>query len=317
MAKKAYRVRNWKNYNRSLVSRGSLMLWFSNDLAKKWKSKTISFQKGRNKYFSDEVILCALSFKQLFRITLRQTEGLLRSIVQLMKLDLIVPSYTTICRRSKLLKIDLNKNTTNEEKHIVVDSTGIQVIGEGEWKKLKHGQTRYQVWKKLHIAMNLKDQNILSAEVTDSIRQDGNYLANLLNKIPGKIVSVRGDGAYDKKPCYKAIFSKGAKAIIPPQHNAIVQRNKYKKDPSLISRDNVIKRLGNGPDRPQNLKIWKEETNYHQRSLVETMMSRMKTIFGDKMRAKSFENQRTDLFIRCYVMNKINELGLPVSSAIC
>lgn len=316
MAKKAYRVRNWKDYNKSLVQRGSLTFWFSEDLIQGWENKENNLQRGRRKYYADIVILCALTLRQLYRLPLRSTEGLLGSLVRLMKLCVRVPNYTTLCRRAKTLKINLGVPRIEQARHVLVDSTGIQIIGEGEWKKLRHGETRCQVWKKLHIAMDADNQTILSATITDSVRLDGNYLAGLLNEIKGPISQVSGDGAYDKKSCYQAIYAKGAKATIPPQHNACVQRNKTKKDPALLQRDEVIKYLGRDEDRNERLAIWKRENNYHRRSLVETMMSRMKSIFGDKIRARTFENQRTDLLVRCYTMNKINELGLPKSEAI-
>ena len=138
----------------------------------------------------------------------------------------------------------------------------------------------------------------------------------LLDQITGDIVQVTGDGAYDKKGCYQAAYKRNAKAIFPPQHNAALQRNKFNKNPALTQRDNSILFINSGGDRQENLRQWKQKHNYHRRSLVETMMSRMKTIFGDQMRSKTFENQRTDLLIRCYAINKMNQLGLPVSEIV-
>lgn len=316
MTQKVYRVRNWSDYNRSLVARGSLTIWFSQDVVQEWEHKPKYFLRGRNNYYSNVVILTALTLRQLFRITLRQTEGLMTSLIQLLGQNLKVPDYTTLCRRAKFLPIDLKSRETNQKRHILVDSTGIQIIGEGEWKKLKHGQARYQVWKKLHIAMDANEHIILSATITDSVRQDGNYLSILLNKINGPIEAVVGDGAYDKKPCYQEIYLRGAKPIIPPQHNACPQRNKVKINPALLPRDELIKRLGKGAGRVENLRIWKQESGYHIRSRIENMMSRMKTIFGDKMRARSAANQYTDLMIRCHAMNKMSKMGLPKSEAV-
>ena len=317
MTKKVYRVRNWKDYNKSLVKRGSITFWFSPEAVNAWNApKSHQQQRGRQRYYGDAAILTALTLRQLFRLPLRAAEGLVISLLQLMKLKLVAPNYSTLCRRAKTLAISLGVNRTEKARHVLVDATGVQVIGEGEWKKLRHGETRCQVWKKLHITMDADNQTILSAEITESVRLDGNYLAGLLDKIEGPIGQISGDGAYDKKPCYQAIYARGAKATIPPQHNACVQRNKFKKEAALIVRDELITYLGRGEDRKEKLKLWKEENNYHRRSLIETMMSRMKTIFGDRMRARSSENQRTDLLIRCYAMNKINGLGLPKSEVI-
>lgn len=316
MAKKAYRVRNWANYNKSLTNRGSITFWFSEDIAKAWHPNPTICNRGGQKYYGDMVIHCALTLRQLFRLPLRATEGLMKSLVELMKLKVRTPNYTTLCRRAKGLKIDLKISKTHKARHVLVDSTGIQAIGEGEWKKLRHGESRHQLWRKLHIAMDADDQTILSATMTDSVRLDGNYLPELINQIQGSIAQITGDGAYDKKNCYQIAHQRNAKPVFPPQHNACVQRNKYRKDPALDARDVAITQIGRSEDREERLKNWKQTNNYHRRSLVETMMSRMKSVFGDQMRARTFENQKIDLLIRCYAINKMNGLGLPVSIAV-
>lgn len=315
MAKIAYRVRNWKDYNKSLVQRGSLTFWFSQSVIDHWKQQENSDTHGNQKY-SDQVILCALTLRQLFQLPLRATEGLMRSILALMTLSLDVPDYSTLSRRAKTLNVTLGVKHRSQARHVLVDSTGIQVIGEGEWKKLRHGESRHQIWRKLHIAMDADDQTILAATMTESVRFDANYLPDLLNHIEDPIDQITGDGAYDKKSCYRLAYSKGAKPVFPPQQDAVVQKNKIKKDPALVARDETIRFIKNGMDENARRKQWKQANNYHRRSLIETMMSRMKSIFSDQMRSRSFENQRTDLLIRCYIMNRINELGLPISEAV-
>lgn len=315
MAKKAYRVRNWTDYNKSLVQRGSLTFWFSQEVVNSWQDQKQNDSHGNQKY-SDMIILCGLTLRQLFRLTLRATEGMMQSLLALMKLTVCVPDYSTLCRRGKTLKVNLGVKSTPQARHILVDSTGIQVIGEGEWKKLRHGESRHQVWRKLHIAMDANDQMILAATMTESVRLDGNYLPGLIHQIKGPIGQITGDGAYDKKNCYQVAYEREAKPVFPPQHDACLQRNKYKKNPALKARDEAILNIGRDIDRDQRLKEWKQAHNYHRRSLVETMMSRMKTIFGDQMRSRTFENQCTDLLIRCYAINRINGLGLPKSVLI-
>jgi len=312
MTKKAYRVHNWKDYNKSLVQRGSLTFWFSDEVVNNWKNDQKSNSHGNQKY-SDMLIFCALTLRQLFRLPLRATEGMMKSLVELAKLPISAPNYSTLCRRGKTLKVNLGVKNTAKARHVLVDSTGIQVIGEGQWKKLRHGESRHQVWRKLHIAMDADDQTILSATMTESTRLDGNYLPELIAKVGSPISKITGDGAYDKKNCYETAYMRNAQAVFPPQHNACVQRNKHKKNPALEARDEAICYIGHGSDRDERLKEWKHVNNYHRRSLVETMMSRMKSLFGDQMRSRTFENQKTDLLIRCYAINKINSLGLPVS----
>ena len=315
MAKKAYRVRNWKDYNKSLIQRGSLTFWFSEEVMDNWKTDQKSNCHGNQKY-SDMLILCALTLRQLYRLPLRTTEGMMKSLAELAKLSVCTPNYSTLSRRGKRLKISLGVKKIAEARHVLVDSTGVQIIGEGQWKKLHHGESRHQVWRKLHIAMDADDQTILSATMTKSVSLDGNYLPELIAQIESPIAQIIGDGAYDKKNCYETAYKRKAKAVFPPQHNACIQRNKHKKNPALEARDEVISYVGRGNDRDERLKEWKKTNNYHRRSLVETMMSRMKSLFGDQMRSRTFENQKTDLLIRCHAINKINSLGLPISVAV-
>ncbi|HXW53812.1 MAG TPA: IS5 family transposase [Myxococcota bacterium] len=315
MSKKNYRVRNWRQYNQALVKRGSLTLWFSQDTIEHWRCDAAESVHGNQKY-SNTVILCSLVVKQVYGLTLRATEGMMISVIDLLKLSLPVPDYSTICRREKTLAVKLNVKPASGARHILIDSTGIRIFGEGEWKVLKHGLERHQVWRKLHIAMDADSQMILSLSMTNSSSQDGNVLPGLLDQIDGPIRQVTGDGAYDKKCCYHAAFKRKAKAVFPPQYNAIVQRNKYKIDAAMLARDEAIRYLGDGPAKQERRAQWKEENDYHRRSLAETTMWRLKSIFGDELRAKTIENQVTELSIRCLVLNKMTELGLPKSVPI-
>jgi len=315
MTKKVYRVRNWKEYNKALVDRGSLTFWFSDDVINNWQQPADVDTHGNQKY-SDMVILCGLTLRQLFRLTLRAAEGMLKSLVQLAKLSVDVPDYSTLSRRGKTIKINLGVKATLKPRHVLIDSTGIQVVGEGQWKMLRHGESRHQVWRKLHIAMDAESHEILAATMTESVRLDGNYLPKLVDKIEGPISQITGDGAYDKKNCYQTAYARGAKPVFPPQHDACIQRNKIKKDPALIARDETILFIKNGEDAEERRRLWKQENNYHRRSLVETMMSRMKSLFGDEMRARTYENQYTDLMVRCLIINQMNQLGLPKSEVV-
>lgn len=310
MTKKAYRVRTWSKYNKGLVSRGSLCVWFNKNHIKS------SEGAHGNQSYSDLLILCALTLRQLFSLPYGATEGLLGSLIQLNQLEIQTPNYSTLCRRAKTLDVDLGVKATGTPRHILVDSTGVQVLGEGEWKRLKHGESRCRVWKKLHIALDADSLDIVALDVTDSVRLDGNYLPGLIDQIEDPIEQITGDGAYDKQNCYQCAHQRGAKPVFPPQHNAVAQRNKIKKKHELIPRDELITRLNSSLDKEEELRSWKQENNYHRRSLVETNMSRMSFIFGDRMSARTPENQFTDLAIRCRIINKMNKLGLPQSVVV-
>jgi hypothetical protein len=317
MAKKTYQVRNWREYNKSLVSRGSLTFWLSEEIIKEWQcTLNEGGQRGRPPKYSDSMIESALTLRQLFNLPLRATEGLLGSLIMLLGLKSEVPDYTTLSKRGKKLEIDLDYRPSKGARHVLIDSTGVQVIGEGEWKVLNHGKAKHQLWRKLHIAIDAKSLDILAAEMTESVRLDGNTLPKLIKGIPDVIEQMTGDGAYDKKNCYQTAYERGAKPVFPPQHNAAVQRNKIKKDPALIARDEAINFIGRGDSQEEQLKQWKLNNNYHRRSLVETTMSRLKFVFNDRMRSKNMQNQVTDLRIRCKIINKMNQLGLPKSEVV-
>lgn len=317
MSKKAYRVRNWSQYNRSLVNRGDLTFWFSQDLLENWSQQPEELAHGNQRY-SKMVITCALTIRQLFRLTLRATQGFIQSLLCLVSSNKSSPHYSTLCRRAKTLVITLGAAHPKEPLHVLVDSTGVQVLGESEWKEKRYGvpNCRYQTWRKLHIAIDADTQDILAASMTESVAFDAKQLPILMDQIMNPIKQISADGAYDKVMCYEKAYQIGARPIFPPQNKAAVQRNKYKKNPALFARDKAIIAVGRGEDRPERLREWKVENNYHRRSLVETAMFRMKTLFTDQIRSKCFENQRTDLLIRCRAINEINRLGMPLSEPI-
>lgn len=315
MSKQIYRVRNWKEYNRNLINRGSITFWFSEEVVKNWYYEGKRKRGGIIKY-SDMAIICVLTLRNLFRMPLRAAQGLVESLIGLIKLDVDAPNYSTLSRRASGLKIGFPKPCGDEPLHVVIDSTGINVYGESEWKSVKHGTCRYQVWRKLHIIMDIEKQIILAADCSESSMHDANYLPSLVEGIDGEIDCITGDGAYDKKKCYRAAHKKGAKLIAPPQHDAIVQRNKYKKDPALLARDQVIKDIKDLGGNEAAVKEWKEKNGYHNRSLVETAMFRLKTVFGEEVRSRKFANQKTELLIRCVALNKMTALGLPKSEMI-
>ena len=308
-----YRVRNWKQYNKSLINRGNLSIWFSEEIISHFS--TSEKKAHGNQRYSNLFIDCCLQLRQLYRLTLRATQGFMQSLLLLVKVKLTAPNYTTLSRRASNVKVYLNARP-NDNRHILIDSTGVQVVGGTQWKQMKHGKQIRQLWRKLHIAVDADTLDICAAVVTESQRLDGNYLPPLIDNINSTIVQITGDGAYDKKNCYRKAFEKKAMPVFPPQHNAIIQRNKIRKDPALIERDKLITYLNAGKNYKDKLVHWKNEYNYHKRSLVETTMSRLKHLFGDKVSSRKFENQVTDITIRCALINKMNTLGLPHSVKI-
>ncbi len=194
--------------------------------------------------------------------------------------------------------------------HVVVDSTGVKVYGEGEWKVRQHGVDKRRTWRKLHIGVNEATGEILSAVASTNNLSDDEALVDVLDGIEQEIEQVSGDGAYDKRKCYNAIETRGAKPTIPPRKDAVSwedEPNRQKEHP----RNQVLERIGK-VGRQQ----WKQESGYHRRSLAETTMFRFKTIFGAKLRRRLFDNQAVELFLKCAALNRMIQLGKPNSYKI-
>lgn len=309
--KKKYKVRNWKEYNQALVNRGKVCFWITEEILKQWENQEKTGKRGRPRIFSDSAIETVLTLQQVFHIPLRLCEGFMGSI--LLKMGELVqsPDYSTLSIRGKKLSVSIRVRSIRQESlHIVVDSTGAKVFGEGEWKVRQHGWSKRRTWKKLHIGVDETTGDIVMGEVTRNEKADCQVLETLLNQIPQEqpIDQVSLDGAYDKRICYEALKRRGVVNIaIPPQHNAkISQHGNLKKEPYI--RDENLRRV-----RAIGRKQWKIESNYHRRSLAETGVFRLKTIFGDRVSARTFENQKTQLLIRCKALNWMTTLGMPDS----
>ena len=217
-----------------------------------------------------------------------------------------MPVHTTVSRRLRKLEIELPVKPSTKARHVVVDSTGIKIYGEGEWKTRQHGVSKRRTWRKLHLAIDESTGEILEAEVTTNDYGDCEILEGLLEEIEGEIEQVSGDGGYDTFDCHEAIQKKGAKAAIPPQKNAVPTHKRG--EPAEHPRDKILERI-----EILGRKGWKEESEYHRRSKAENTMFRLKTIFGGKISSREFENQAVELFIQCAALNRMIQIASPVS----
>jgi hypothetical protein len=312
--KKKYKVRNWKEYNQSLVDRGKVFFWIADEAIEKWQEQQKTGKRGKPKVFSDIAIQTALTLQQVFRMPLRQTEGFITSILNKMGMTLKSPDFTTLCKRTKTLNVAIRvRAIRNEPIHIVADGSGIKVYGEGEWKVRKHGWSKRRTWKKLHIGVDEETGDILLGEVTGNDKADGDVLDTMLEQVPTEVDlgQFSGDGAYDKRKCYDALRNRKVRRItIPPQHNAKIWMHGNSKT-ERHTRDENLRRI-----RKIGRKKWKVESNYHRRSLSEVCFFRLKTIFGSSVSARTDESQRTQLLLRCRALNMMTTLGMPKSEAV-
>jgi hypothetical protein len=311
--KTKYRVKNWSDYNKSLINRGSITFWFSEDTLKKWILSEQTGKLGRARIYSDEAILCALMIREVYRLPLRMLQGFLKSLFLILDFNLPVPSYSQISRRSGCLNKKLKRLFKREAKDIVFDSSGLKVHGEGEWKVRQHGQSKRRTWRKIHIGMDPHTGEILLCEMTKNSASDSSVACQLLDEVEGKIERGFGDGAYDDQRFRKKVASKGGKAIVPPDRKAV-----YKgfADDAMRQRDLDIAAIHIlGADETAR-KLWKKLIDYHQRSLSETAFSRIKRLLGPILKARKFENQKVECQVKCLIMNKMLSLGMPISEPI-
>ena len=201
-----YKVRNWPEYNRALVKRGQLTLWFDTEAAAAWRHPGPFEGRGRPKVYADAAIQCALVLNSVFHLNLRTTQGFLQSIVALMALDLPVPNYSTVSRRQSAVDVRLSVGPTDRPRHVVIDSTGLKIYGAGEWHIRKHRTLRRRTWRKLHLGVDETTKEIVAMDLTASNVHDARRLSSLLSKTPGSIGQVSADRAYDTGSCYEAVL---------------------------------------------------------------------------------------------------------------
>jgi hypothetical protein len=306
-SKDKYKILNWKEYNESLRQRGSINIWISQEALSSWNYEGPKLKGGQKKY-SDLAIETCLTIRKLFNLKLRQTEGFIKSLFTLLNVSLDIPDFSTLSRRGKSLKISLGTFKKDEKVDIIIDSTGLKVYGEGEWKVRKFGWSKHRTWRKLHICIDGNTQEIIEEELTENSIDDGDVAEKILENAPEKINSFTGDGAYDKKKVRKKLTKENIIEIIPPQHNAVISKEL---SPSTKSRDEAVEEI-----QKIGREQWKKEVGYHKRSLVEVAMFRYKTIIGDKIMSRKFENEKVEVRIGCAILNKMTALGMPKSIKI-
>lgn len=308
--KARYRVINWPEYNRALINRGSLTVWITQEALDAWFYEGPP-RHGRKPVYSDLAIQTILTLKVLFQLPLGQTQGLARSIFDLMGIDLPIPDYTTLCRRGKTLKLALPAGASTGPIALVIDSTGLKVYGEGEWKVRQHGYSKRRTWVKLHLGVDPKTHEIKAAVITEAGVSDAQAAGDLMDQAESQeeteVETVIGDKGYDQKQVYAAAAKAEAELVVPPRVTAKVNERAGEDDP----RNRTIKEV-----EEEGTKEWKKRKGYHRRSLGETAMGRIKGIFGPGLRSREWMRQATEVGLRCVILNRMTGLGMPVSVRI-
>lgn len=299
-------IKNWAAYNEGLKKRYDISVYIADDSV--FDKPKATGEDGRPQEYSDGYIELGLTLKSIYRMPYRGMEGFLRGLLKLNGMeDKPVPHYTTFCNRAKTLSIELQLSALKGKKiDILVDSTGLKIFGEGEWKMKMHGKSKRRTWRKLHLGVDGATQQIVVVDLTKNDVGDQEHLPHLLDDLPDDVDlnSVTADGIYDTWDCYDAANDHGATIIVPPRKNAVEPDGKTgRADHPRAEAIRECDRLGR--------EEWKKKTGYHRRSLAETAMYRYKTSFGEKMFSREFDRQKTEATVKIKTLNLFRAFASP------
>ena len=306
--KQKHKVQNWSQYNQALVKRGNISFWIEQaNTDDKWFHHNETTKTGRPFTYSSIAIQTCFVVRELFKLPLRQTEGLVSSLFKMANIDLPIPDYTTLSRRASKETIKLDAYQGQKNIHVAIDSTGVKVYGEGEWKMRIHGKDKRRTWRKVHISFDWESGMILEMKVTDSNVHDIKPIRDILPE-SADIKTVRGDGAYPLQEMYDLCAERGIKPIIPPRSGSALKKNP-KKSPGIELRNQCIKEVW----RSGGIIDWKKKSGYHKRSLAETGMFRYKRNFSGHVWGRKMSTQTYELRLRGKILNEMTKMGMPES----
>ena len=294
---------NWAAYDIALRQRGSLTVWFTEAAIGAWKAEPRATRGGQPRY-SALAITTALTLRAVFRLALRQTEGLVGSILRLLGLDLAAPDHSTISRRGETVPVS-RPRPGSEPVHLLVDSTGLKLYGPGEWLVEKHATRTRPSWRKLHIGVDADTGQIIAAELTSKDVDDGSQVGPLLEQIAGPVASFTGDGAYDRDDVYREVCQRhpDAAVIVPPRSSAVPSATA---ETAPTKRDRHLQLIAE-----RGRMAWQWASGYNWRALVEADIGRYKRVIGDALRARTERRQTTEVAIAVTSLNRMLELGRP------
>jgi hypothetical protein len=304
------KVVNWREYDESLRRRGSLMVWFSDAAIEAWKALPRMGRGGQTEY-SDLAILTALTLKAVFRLAYRQTEGLIGSVISLLGLELAVPDHSTLCRRVETLEVPRPKprgagaTGDTEPLHLLVDSTGLKLIGAGEWLVEKHGTKRRRSWRKMHLGLDADTGRIVAVTLTDRDVDDAAQLGPLLDQVADPVASVTADGAYDRESVYAGVAERHPEAavVVPPCATAVPSATA---ETAPTQRDHHLQLIAE-----KGRMGWQKASGYNARARVEASISRYKRVLGDGLRSRTERRRAVEVDVGVHALNRMLELGRP------
>lgn len=286
--------RNWHQSNASLINRGKLEMWISQERIEHWKAGPCGQPKrGRRQIYSTTAILACHLVRIVYGLPYRQMQGFLMTLLQLAGLP--IPHYSLVCRRFKEVESELPLLSRRRPSAIVLDSSGLKLYGPGEWLAFKHREGKRRKWLKLHVALDPATQEVVCAEVTDANESDAAVGERLVKRLPKTVREVIGDGAYDTRRFRNAVEQRGAKVVVPPRSSARLTDDRQRNDDLRL-----IRGLGNDSVAKG---VWKKLTRYGRRSLVETFFSRLKGVLGPGLRSRSKQARQIEINLKLLIIN--------------
>ena len=303
------RVTNWREYDASLGNCGSLTIRFAPEVIAGWKAQPRTTPGGQ-RHYSDLAIETALTLRAVFRLALRQSEGLIGSIMKMLEIALPAPDHTTLSRRACGLPVcDLARIGTGE-LHLIVDSTGLKLRGAGEWLFEKHGTTKRRAWRKLHIGIDAGNGEIVASDLTDKDGDDASHVPTLLDQLTQDPTSFMADGACDRAATYDAILARNpsARFIVPPCKGSVpgptATISPTQRDLHVLAVDE------------HGWMNWQKASGYNTRSKVEAAISRYKRVIGDTLKSRHDTRRATEVAIAIKSLNRMNQLGRAIFTRI-
>lgn len=306
MAKQKFKITNWPAYNNALRQRGSLTVWLDESAIAAWTENAPPEGRGRPLHYTDMAITTVLMMKRVFNLPLRALQGFVDSLFKLMALPLRCPDYSLVSKRAKSVSISIKTPARGEISHLVIDSTGLKVFGEGEWKVRQHRADRRRVWRKLHLAADSATHEIICADLSLSGTTDAQALPGLVNQTHRKIREAFADGAYDTHYSHDALLRKKIRPLISPRSGAQYWPDKYRERNHAVANQH----LSGSND------VWKKKVGYHRRSVAETAMFRIKTLLGGHLSLRDYDVQVGEAMAMVKALNRMTMLGMPDSVRI-
>jgi hypothetical protein len=301
------RITNWPSYEAGLRRRGDVTFWLDEAALSGWCAPRRT-SRGGQPIYADLAIEVVLTLRLVFHLALRQVEGFTRSVLRLLGLEIAVPDHSTLSRRGRGFAGRQPRAARHDRPvHVVLDSTGLQVFGQGEWDAEKHGRKPRQ-WRKLHLAVDAETGEIVAHVLTDKNGGDITQVAALLATVEGRIASVTADGAYDGEVVYREAAARQhdppVDVVIPPRSSSVATTGS---DGQTVRDRHVQFIAENGR------MAWQKTTGYGRRSLVETAIGRYKHIIGSALRARSTDGQAGEVAIAVQILNRMIRIAKPIS----